>query len=173
MRSPSPCLLANSSVRRWWMRWCSRRTTSPRFAPGRSPPASSRRRLTVLRAAPAPAFDPSEPIRLLRVLRDAGVELVNITMGNPYFNPHVNRPFDMGPYTPPEHPLEGEARMFDCIGQIKRAHPELKIISSGHSYLRSLAPYLAACSAKAPVWEKQSTTFFPFTNGAIAARFSF
>ena len=39
--------------------------------------------------------DLAEPIELVRFLRDSGAPLVNITIGNPYFNPHVNRPFDL------------------------------------------------------------------------------
>ncbi len=97
--------------------------------------------------SPAGGLQPdlTEPIRLVKALREEmGMELLDITIGNPYVNPHVNRPYDAGPYVPEEHPLEGVARMFACIGQIARAVPEMKIISSGHSYLRQLAPYLAA-----------------------------
>ncbi len=97
--------------------------------------------------SPAGGLQPdlAEPIRLVKALREEmGMELLDITIGNPYVNPHVNRPYDAGPYVPEEHPLEGVARMFACIGQIARAVPEMKIISSGHSYLRQFAPYLAA-----------------------------
>ncbi len=97
--------------------------------------------------SPAGGLQPdlTEPIRLVKALREEmGMELLDITIGNPYVNPHVNRPYDAGPYVPEEHPLEGVARMFACIGQIARAVPDMKIISSGHSYLRQLAPYLAA-----------------------------
>ena len=89
-------------------------------------------------------FDPSEPIWLLRELRDMGVELLNITMGNPYFNPHVNRPFALGAYDPCEHPLEGVARMLHGIAKLKHAVPELKIISSALSYLGVVAPEVCA-----------------------------
>ena len=34
--------------------------------------------------------------------------------------------------------------MFDCIGQVAKKFPDLKIISSGHSYLRQFAGNLAA-----------------------------
>ncbi|MBR2461278.1 MAG: flavin oxidoreductase/NADH oxidase, partial [Clostridia bacterium] len=43
-------------------------------------------------------FLSDEPIWLLKKLKELGVGLLNITMGNPYFNPHVNRPFAMGGY---------------------------------------------------------------------------
>lgn len=89
-------------------------------------------------------FDPTEPIQLLRQLEGYGVELLNITMGNPYFNPHVNRPFVLGGYEAPEHPLCGVARMLGGIARVKKAVPDMKIISSAMSYLGVAAPYVAA-----------------------------
>ena len=89
-------------------------------------------------------FDHTEPIWLLKQLRDQGVELLNITMGNPYFNPHVNRPFAMGGYTIEEHPLEGVARMLNGIATLKKEVPEIKIISSALSYLGVAAPNVVA-----------------------------
>ena len=41
------------------------------------------------------------------------------------------------------------------------------------SALLSFAPYLAACNAKEPLWQKQSSTLASWHSGAIAARFSF
>ena len=89
-------------------------------------------------------FDSAEPVWLLKQLRDMGVELLNITMGNPYFNPHVNRPFAVGAYTPEEHPLEGTARMLNGIAELKREVPELKLICSAVSYLGVAAPHVVA-----------------------------
>ena len=89
-------------------------------------------------------FCPDEPIWLLKELQKLGVELLNVTMGNPYFNPHVNRPFALGAYTPEEHPLTGVARMLNGTAALKKAVPELKIISSGLSYLGAVAPNVAA-----------------------------
>lgn len=65
-------------------------------------------------------------------------------MGNPYFNPHVNRPFAMGGYNPEEHPLQGVARMLHGTAQLKKAVPELHMIASGLSYLGVAAPHVAA-----------------------------
>ena len=89
-------------------------------------------------------FAPEEPIRLLRELSSLGVKLLNITMGNPYFNPHVNRPFAKGGYEPEEHPLSGVARMLHGTALLKKAVPEIAIISSGLSYLGLVAPQVAA-----------------------------
>jgi len=89
-------------------------------------------------------FDSSEPIRLLRELSTLGVELLDITMGNPYFNPHVNRPFASGGYEIDEHPLHGVARMLHGIAELKRAVPEVKLIASALTYLGVAAPAVAS-----------------------------
>lgn len=89
--------------------------------------------------------DLTEPKQLVSLLHEElGMPLLNMTIGNPYVNPHVNRPYDKGGYVPPEHPLNGVARMMACIAEIKRAFPALSVMSSGHSYLRQFAPQLAA-----------------------------
>lgn len=89
--------------------------------------------------------DLAEPIALLAQLqREQGLQLLDCTIGNPYVNPHVNRPYDAGPYPAPEHPLAGVARMCRCISQVKKALPSLTIVASGLSYLRQFSPQLAA-----------------------------
>lgn len=89
-------------------------------------------------------MDLSEPEELIRILSSYGVEILNITMGNPYFNPHVNRPFAKGGYIHEEHPLQGVARMLKGISEIKREVPDIKMISSALSYLGVAAPFVAA-----------------------------
>ncbi|MBN2218226.1 MAG: FAD-dependent oxidoreductase [Pirellulales bacterium] len=91
--------------------------------------------------------DLSEPLRLIQMLVERGVGLLNVTMGNPYYEPHVNRPFDqpvVGGYAPPEHPLVGVARMIGLASQIQRAFPSLAVVGTGYSWLRGLMPYVAA-----------------------------
>lgn len=65
--------------------------------------------------------DLTEPKRLVRELHDElGVDMVDLTMGNPYATTHVTRPFDFGKYEPDEHPLVGLARMIHGIGEVKK-----------------------------------------------------
>ncbi len=91
------------------------------------------------------SVDLTEPLRLIGELRDQfDVPLLNITMGNPYKNPHVNRPYDNGNYVPPEHPIEGVGRVMQGLSDIQHAYPELPILGSAFSYLRGYAPHLAA-----------------------------
>ena len=93
-------------------------------------------------------FDASEPVWLLNELKKCGVELLNITMGNPYFNPHVNRPYTAGGYVPDEHPLQGVSRMLNGISLLKKEVPEIKLISSALSYLGAVAPNVASAYLK-------------------------
>ena len=93
-------------------------------------------------------FDKTEPVKLIKELEMLGVKIIDITMGNPYFNPHVNRPFAIGPYVPEEHPAAGVARMLNGITEIHRDVPSVKVISSGLSWLGTLAPNIAAAYIK-------------------------
>lgn len=88
--------------------------------------------------------DFSEPLELLRLLEEAGVSLVNVTMGTPYYNPHVNRPYDQGGYVPPEGQLQGVERLLKGAAAVRRALPGLAVVGTGYSWLRQLAPYVAA-----------------------------
>jgi len=89
--------------------------------------------------------DLTEAKKLVSLLHETyGMPLLDFTIGNPYVNPHVNRPYDKGGYLPDEHPLQGVARMAHCVGEVRRAFPNLKVIGSGHSYLRQFAPQMAA-----------------------------
>lgn len=94
--------------------------------------------------------DMTEPQKLIGILhKELGVNLLDITIGNPYVNPHVNRPADTQPYALPEEPLTGVSRMLDCTHQIQAAYPDLTVIGSGLSYLRQFAPEVAAGAIRA------------------------
>lgn len=88
--------------------------------------------------------DYTEPDMLIKELEKLGVPLLNITMGNPYSNPHVNRPYAAGGYEPPEHPLCGVARMLWGTEYLQKRNPGVKLISSGLTYLGAAAPGVAA-----------------------------
>ena len=88
--------------------------------------------------------DFSEAKALIKELHSYGMNFINITMGNPYFNPHVNRPYAKGGYEPPESALSGVARMLLGTKEIKEAVPEMKMICSALSYLGAVAPNVAA-----------------------------
>lgn len=88
--------------------------------------------------------DLTEPIRLVKLLRDRGVKLMNISSGNPYYNPHINRPYDFGPYVPKENQLYGVERMMKTARDIQKAVPEIAIVATGFSWLREFGAVCAA-----------------------------
>lgn len=88
--------------------------------------------------------DYSEAVALCRELEHYGVKLLNFTMGNPYFNPHVNRPYARGGYDHPEHPMVGCARMTDGITTVAREIPSVAVISSALSYMGTESAHVAA-----------------------------
>jgi NADPH2 dehydrogenase len=83
--------------------------------------------------------DLEEPIKLIKLMMDLGVKMVNVSMGSPYYNMHIGRPFEHAPidgYIPPEHPLLGIDRHFRITGAIQAAFPELVVVGTGYSWLR-------------------------------------
>lgn len=87
-----------------------------------------------------------EPKALLKMLQTLGVELVNLSGGSPYYNPHIQRPALFPPsdgYLPPEDPLVGVARQVGVAGELKRGFPELLIVGSAYSYLQEWLPNVA------------------------------
>jgi len=88
--------------------------------------------------------DLSEPVRLAKELVKRGVTLINVTMGNPVFIPHVSRPYDQGVYYPDESPLEGVYRLIHYARELQNAVPEAVIVGTGYSWLREFSPYVAA-----------------------------
>ena len=88
------------------------------------------------------AIDLEEVKRAVGWFRDDGVELLSVSLGVPYFNPHIGRPFekpDEGNYEQPEHPLLGVDRHFYATGELQRAFPDLPMVGAGYSWLQKFA----------------------------------
>jgi 2,4-dienoyl-CoA reductase-like NADH-dependent reductase (Old Yellow Enzyme family) len=91
--------------------------------------------------------DLTEPIQLASWLREWGVGLINVSLGNPYANPHVVRPAEFPPidgYQAPEHPLVGVLRHFRIAREIQVAVPDVPVIGSGYSWLQDFSMHAAA-----------------------------
>jgi 2,4-dienoyl-CoA reductase-like NADH-dependent reductase (Old Yellow Enzyme family) len=93
--------------------------------------------------------DLEEPIRWIEQMRQLGVTVVNISMGNPYASPHLTRPFEYPPpdgYETPEPPLVGVARHFRLTEAVQRTFPDLVVVGSGYSYLQEFLFQAAAAN---------------------------
>ncbi len=98
--------------------------------------------------------DEAEPVKedlnetraFLSILRDMDIRLVNLTLGSPYYNPHLTRPAMYPPsdgYKPPEDPLLGVLRHLDLVRKLKADFPDLVLMGSGYTYLQEFLPNVA------------------------------
>ena len=81
-------------------------------------------------------LDLTEPDMLIERLVSEGIQILNVTVGNPYYNPHVNRPYRKGGYETPEAAQTGLERFEYIEGHIKENFPMLTVVGSGLSYYR-------------------------------------
>jgi 2,4-dienoyl-CoA reductase-like NADH-dependent reductase (Old Yellow Enzyme family) len=97
-------------------------------------------------------LDLQEPLQLIGWLREAGVAMLNLTCGSPYYCPHIQRPAIFPPsdgYAPPEDPLCGVARQIHAVRTVKAAEPELPLVGSGYTYLQEYVPHVAQAVLRA------------------------
>ncbi len=90
-------------------------------------------------AADPTRFDFTEPFLLLRRFAALGIELVNVTLGSPYWNPHLQRPAAYPPsdgYLPPEDPLRFVRQHLLAVRAAKASVPALKLVGTGYTYLQ-------------------------------------
>ena len=95
--------------------------------------------------------DLSEPESFLSLLEELGIQLVNITAGSPYYNPHIQRPALYPPsdgYLSPEDPLVGVARQMQVTRHLKQRFPNLMIVGSGYTYLQDFLPHVAQAAVR-------------------------
>ncbi len=112
------------------------------------------------------AMDPDEPVKLVRQLKQSGCDLINGTMGIPFLNAHLNRPYNKplpGMSLPDEHPMEGVARLIDGVDVVQQAVPEAKLVGTGYSWLRHLFPEVAAA-----VLQQKKATFIGLGRNSFA-----
>ena len=75
-------------------------------------------------------IDLTEAKKIISILRSKGVEFVDITLGNPYLIPHINRPC----INSPEDGNIGMERIRRVTKELKESFPDVKIAMSGLTY---------------------------------------
>ncbi len=90
--------------------------------------------------------DLTEARRLAADLDRRGATLLNVTMGCPYTNHEVNRPTA---FANEEAPYRSIERMLEGARAVTEAAPHALVVSSGLSFLASLAPNVAAAGIAA------------------------
>lgn len=110
--------------------------------------------------------DPTEALLLVEELRKREIRLINLSMGSPYHNPHVTRPYDNpvpGQQLPDEHPLEGVMKMINCTAVFQKKYQDIMFVGSAYSWLRQYAPNVAA-----EVLNKGYASFIGFGRSSFA-----
>lgn len=80
------------------------------------------------------------------LLDELGVRLVNVTLGSPYYCPHLQRPAAYPPsdgYQPPRDPLYEVATHIRTTREVKRLLPDAIVVGTGYSYLQEWLPNVA------------------------------
>ena len=76
-------------------------------------------------------IDLSETKQIIASLRDKGIEFINLTIGNPYLIPHINRPYALNS---PEDGRIGMKRVYDVTKELADAFPDIRFAFSALSY---------------------------------------
>ena len=93
-----------------------------------------------------------ETAEFLQVLTQLDIPMVNVTIGSPYYTPHVTRPALYPPsdgYQPPEDPLVGVMRHLTLVRDLKAQFPQLCFVGSGYTYLQEFLPHVAQAVVRA------------------------
>lgn len=92
-------------------------------------------------------YDLEETFQFVRLCRQIGIKILNVSAGSPYYNPHIQRPAAYPPsdgYQPAYDPMVDVARLIGVARSIKEQTPEgMIIVGSGYSYLQEFLPYVA------------------------------
>ena len=75
-------------------------------------------------------IDLTETKVIISELKSRGIELINLTLGNPYLIPHINRPC----INSPEDGRIGMERIYSVTKEIASAFPEIKFVMSGLTF---------------------------------------
>lgn len=88
--------------------------------------------------------DLTEPMEFVRLCHRLGIQLMNLTAGSPYYNPHLQRPAAYPPsdgYQPAHDPLIDVVRQIQTVRWIKQNAPSgMAFVGTAYSYLQE---YLA------------------------------
>jgi len=111
-------------------------------------------------------WDLTEAKQLAAMLYRLGAPLLNVTIGNPYFNPHYNRPYAKAirgavPYD--EYPLLGVVRFANIVREMQESLPEVPMLGAGMGWLQHLVAQVAS-----GLIQRGWATLFGFGRNALA-----
>ena len=100
----------------------------------------------------ATRFQLDEPFAFLDLVRSLGIRMVNVTLGSPYYNPHLQRPAAYPPsdgYQPFADPLVFVTEHLEIVRKAKAKFPDLLFVGTGYTYLMDWLPHVAQAEVRA------------------------
>ncbi|MCR9243851.1 MAG: NADH:flavin oxidoreductase [bacterium] len=91
-------------------------------------------------------LDLHEAVRFVHLLADLDIPLVNVTLGSPYWNPHLQRPAAYPPsdgYLPPVDPLLMVGEHLRATAALTQDCPNVQFVGTGYTYLQEWLPHVA------------------------------
>lgn len=76
-------------------------------------------------------IDLTQTKQIIEKLSEKGIEFINLTIGNPYLIPHINRPYSV---KSPEDGKIGMKRVYDVTKELTASFPDIKFAVSALSY---------------------------------------
>lgn len=92
--------------------------------------------------------DFTEAKQVAKMLAEAGISLLSVSGATPYYNPHINRPYDRGPYPPPTTQLDSIHKLLAGARELKAAISRIPVLSCGFSWLREYGANVAAAGIR-------------------------
>ena len=97
--------------------------------------------------SPEKMYDLTEAQKLVSIFEKNGGQILDVTMGSPYRNPDVSRPYRKGIDNPKSNAIYALSRLWKGAAEI-RANHEIPIVNTGISLLGALSPFAASGAVK-------------------------
>lgn len=88
-------------------------------------------------------YDLTETKKLISELYKNGINLISLTLGNPYFIPNKNKPFDLKKNDNLESPLDSSIRILKMSSELQNEFPQIDFVGLGYTWFKDLGPNIA------------------------------
>lgn len=88
-------------------------------------------------------FCPEDLYKLIDMLYERGVKLISITLGNPYFIPNINKPYDLKKNEDLESPIKSCERIIKISRNLQEEYPDIFFVGVGYTWFREFGVNVA------------------------------
>ena len=84
-----------------------------------------------------------ETKKLISLLMEKGVNIISLSLGNPYYIPNVGKPSDLKVNEDIESPLISSVRIIKMISYLQKQFPDMIFVGLGYTWFRQFGGYIA------------------------------